>query len=165
MKIRNITAKDRVIIYDILQHHESLSPPEIEAAMVHMDAYLFGNEQHRYRAVLAETDQHEIAGYACYAADRFTKDIYYIYTLVASPLYSQHQLPELLLQHIEADIHRHHGSLIIVTLSSENRHAELRDFLIRQQFQAAPGIKDFYGNGIDRLFLVQYLKQDDVTEG
>jgi ribosomal protein S18 acetylase RimI-like enzyme len=159
MKIRNITAKDRVIIYDILQHHESLSPPEIEAAMVHMDAYLFGNEQHRYRAVLAENDLHEIAGYACYAADRFTKDIFYIHTLVASPPFYHHPLPELLLQHIEADIQRHNGSMVIVTLSSENRHDELRNFYLGQQYQAAPGIKDFYGNGIDRLFLVHYLKQ------
>ncbi len=69
LKIRKLTVKDRLSVYEILQQDEILLPGAINTTMTRIDDYLFNKNDKRNRAIVVEDENAKILGYAGYGYD------------------------------------------------------------------------------------------------
>lgn len=151
VKIRKAAAKDRAVIYEMLQQCDFLTPYEIELELARIDQMLFERHQNLYFAVIAEADDTSIVGYASFGPKSKSKRIYYIYKLISSPVESGQDIQDVLINHIEGEVLRLGGCRILTDLPSEDQTAETRDFYLRHHYTETRSVKNLHTTNLNRL--------------
>jgi len=157
LKIRKLTVKDRLSVYEILQQDEILQPGEINTTMALIDDYLFNKNDKRNTAIVAEDKSAKILGYAGYGYDEQAIGTYNIYSIAISPVIESQKVEEELLFYIELDILKNRGRLIVVKTPSNEKYDSIRDIYLKHHFRLSTSIKDYYATGIDQLIFIKNL--------
>ncbi len=157
LKIRKLTVKDRLSVYEILQQDEILRPGEINTTMTRIDDYLFNKNDRRNRAIVVEDENAKILGYAGYGYDEQAIGTYNIYRIAISPIMESQKVKEELIFNIELDILKNGGRLIVVKTPSHEKYESIRDIYLKHHYHLSTSIKDYYATGIDQLILIKNL--------
>jgi hypothetical protein len=157
MKIRELKAKDRGNIYELLQNDNKFKPGEIEEVLHQIDLFLFDTDQHLFKVILAEDKLKELVGYAVYGPDPQSNGTYKIYSLNHSPLTDDEDVLLRLLLFIEKDLSRINGRRIVCELSSNYKYRTHVETYFKQNFDLSSVVSSFYSEGEDKLILSKYI--------
>jgi hypothetical protein len=157
LKIRDIKARDRGKIYDLMQLYELCKPGEIEAILHRIDFSLFDDEQRLYRVIIAENENKELMGYAVFGPDPQAVKTYQIYNLVPSPRIKNGEIIVNLLRYIEDKIVKYRGRIIVIELSSHFRYKNQYETYLKENYNLSSKINNLYSEGEDKLILAKNL--------
>jgi hypothetical protein len=153
VKIREIKARDRRNIYELMQQDEKFKPVEREAILHRIDLYLFDADQSLYRVIMAEDNLKELLGYAVYGPDPQAVGTYQIYNLVHSPFVKNGEVLLQLLQYIENDLLKKKGRIIVSEISSSVLYKNQFETYLKHDYCLSSVINNFYSTGEDKLIL------------
>lgn len=156
-RIRPMLPHDRQQVYNILQDTNRFTIEEINVAMELIDIYLFNKEQKDYNIYVTEEKKNEILGYVCYGPTPATFGTYDLYWIAVSPAIQGKGIGKCLLLFVEEQVKKKKGRLIIIETSSRDDYKETRNFYLKNNYQVAAQIKDFYNRGDDRVIFSKYF--------
>jgi hypothetical protein len=157
IKIREIKARDRGNIYELMQQDNTIVPGELEATLHRIDLYLFDSDQSLFKGIIAEDDRKVLAGYAIYGPDPQAVGTYQVYHLVKSPLRRNGKILYYLLQYIENELVKEKGRIIVLEISSHARHKLQYETYLIHKYNLSSRISNFYSIGEDKLILAKNL--------
>ena len=159
VKIREIKAKDRGSIYELMQQDEKFKSAEREAILHRIDLYLFDADQRLYSVIVAEDNLKELLGYAVYGPDPQANGTYQVYNLVHSPFVKNGEVLVQLLQYIENDLLKKKGRIIVCEISSNYQYKNQFETYLKNDYHLSSVINNFYSAGEDKLILSKSFSQ------
>ena len=108
-----------------------------------------------YQFLIAESD--EIIGFACFGLIPATFHRYDLYWIVVDHHNQGRGLGSLLLRESEAAIATAGGLKIYAETSGRSQYESTRRFYVKNGYEIASILKDFYGDGDDKLTYVKML--------
>ena len=153
IKIREVKARDRKNIYEMIQQDDKFKPGELEAILHRIDHYLFDTDQSLFKAIIAEDQFKELVGYAVYGPDPHAVGTYQIYNLVHSPSIKNNEVILQLLLFIENDLLKNKVRIIVCELSSNLQYENQYEMYSNQNYILSSRINNFYSEGEDKLIL------------
>ena len=157
IKIRDIQARDRGKIYELMQQDDKFKSAELEAMLYRIDLYLFDAEQRLFKVIIAENENKELIGFAIYGPDPRAYDTYQIHNLAHSPKLKDSGVLNNLLQYIESQLLKNRGRIIAVEISSNVRYKNQYETYLKNNFNLSSRINNFYSRGEDKLILSKFL--------
>jgi len=157
IKIRDVKARDRGHIYELLQQDDRFKPGELEAILHRIDLNLFDTDQSLYKVIIAENRDKQLLGYAIYGPDPQATGTYQVYDLVQSPLIDDSEVLIRLLEYIEKELIRYKGRIIIIEISSHNRFRNQYVTFIKNNYNLSSTVSNFYSEGEDKLIFAKSL--------
>lgn len=148
-------SEDRETVYHIITQTKMFTQAEVTVAMELIDIFLTQKEQKDYIIYVAEDERKEVVGYVCYGPTPATEGTFDLYWIAVSPVVQQQGVGKKLLAFTEQEIMRHKGRMIIIETSSQQKYKPTQDFYIRNHYEIAAQIRDFYRIGDDRLIFVK----------
>jgi ribosomal protein S18 acetylase RimI-like enzyme len=155
--LRDFVKEDRPAIDAILSRIEVFDDEDRALALELIDIALDIPEQKDYFFYVAENESNIVVGYLCYGPTPLTDGTYDLYWIAVDPEYAGHGIGTLLLKHFENKIRQDSGHLILIETSSNEEYAATRQFYLKNNYQLAETIKDFYRIGEDRVTYTKYL--------
>lgn len=155
INIRKLKREDRPGILQMIRQTEMFTPAEVDVAMELLDANLNDPQQKDYLISVAE-EAGKVLGYVCYGPTPATEGTFDLYWIVVSPEIQNKGIGKQLLKYVESEVLGNHGQLIIIETSSQEKYYPTRQFYLRNDYQIAAQIKDFYRIGDDRVIFVKY---------
>jgi ribosomal protein S18 acetylase RimI-like enzyme len=159
IKIRKTVSEDRQAIKTMLVDTNIFNQEEIDCALELIDTYLNNPSQKDYLIVSAINEDNEIAGYACYGKAPLTNGTYDLYWIAVKPEYQRHGIGKTLLNHVEEEIERLSGRLLLAETSSRAVYEKTRQFYINNCFSEEARVKDFYSRGDDKIIYRKEILQ------
>lgn len=153
IKVREVKARDRGNIYEMMQQDDRFKPGELEAILHRIDSYLFDADQRLFKAIIAENQKKELRGYAVYGPDPQAINTYQIFNLIHSPFIENGEILLNLLQFIENDILKNKGRIIVGEISSSFQYRNQFETYLKHKFNLSSVINNFYSEGEDKLIL------------
>jgi hypothetical protein len=153
IKIREVKARDRGIIYELMQQDNKFKPGELEVILHRIDLYLFDADQRLFKVIVAEDQKKELGGYAVYGPDPQGDGTYQIYNLIHSPLIENGEILLHLLLFIENDLLKKKGRIIVYEISSGVQYRNQFETFMKHNFNLSSVINNFYSEGEDKLIL------------
>jgi hypothetical protein len=157
IKIREIKAKDRGSIYELMQIDDRFKPAEVNEILHRIDLYLFDADQQLFKVILAEDKLKELLGYAVYGPDPKADATYKIYNLSHSPLVENGEVILQLLLFIEKELLKNKGRIIVSELSSSFKYRNYVEIFLKQNYNLSSVVSSFYAEGEDKLILSKYI--------
>jgi len=157
IKIREVKAKDRGNIYELLQIDDKFKPGEVNEILHRIDLYLFDADQQLYKVILAEDKLKALLGYAVYGRDPKADATYQIYNLTHSPLVDNGEVILQLLLFIENELLKNKGRIIVSELSSSFKYRNYVEIFLKQNYNLSSVVNSFYAEGEDKLILSKYI--------
>jgi hypothetical protein len=157
IKIREVKAKDRGHIYELMRIDEILKPGEVEEILHRIDLYLFDSDQQLFKVILAEDKLKELIGFAIYGPDPKASGTYQIYNLNQSPLIENGEVLLELILFIEKDLLKNKGRIIVCELSSSLKFRSHFETYLKQNFNLSSVVSSFYAEGEDKLILSKQI--------
>ncbi len=156
--IRPTVREDYSPILDILKRTDYFTEDEVGIADELLNSYFDESLESGYWTYTAVTDK--VAGYVCYGPTPLTEGTYDIYWIAVDPEQQGKKIGTELLSFAEADIARHHGRLITVNTSSQEKYVSTRSFYLNRGYQEGSRIKDYYRPGDDLVVYVKQISED-----
>jgi hypothetical protein len=157
IKIRELKAKDRGNIYELMQIDKKFKPGEVEEVLHRIDLYLFDADQQLFKVILAEDQLKELIGYAVYGPDPKASGTYQIYNLIQSPLIENGDVLRNLLLFIEKDLLKNKGRIIVCEISSHSQNRNHFETYLKQNYNLSSVVSSFYSEGEDKLILYKNI--------
>jgi hypothetical protein len=157
IKIREVKAKDRGSIYELMQIDDKYKSGEVNEILHRIDLYLFDADQQLFKVILAEDKLKELLGYAIYGPDPKANGTYQIYNLFRSPLVDNSEVILQLLMYIENDLFKSKGRIIVSELSSSFKYRNYVEIFLKQNYNLSSVVSSFYAEGEDKLILSKYI--------
>jgi ribosomal protein S18 acetylase RimI-like enzyme len=148
---------DRQDIYKMVSETEMFTPAEVEVAMELVDIFLNDVHQKDYWLAVAEYEDYQVIGYVCYGPTPATDGTFDLYWIVVSPEFQNKGVGKQLLNYVETQIFQRGGRLIIIETSSQEKYLPTRHFYLKNNYQIAAQINDFYRPGDDRVIYIKYF--------
>ena len=157
-RIRKMEPRDRSRIEEMVVSSGNFNDAEIETALELVDEALKEGEASGYFVVVLECmkKHSETAGYACYGPTPLTDGTYDLYWIVVDPAAQRKGFGRHLLEHVERDIIKRGGRMLLIETSSQETYSGTIRFYGDNGYQLAARIKNFYRLGDDKLV---YLKE------
>ena len=130
-------------------------PMEITALREVLDDYHATNQAHGHRSITFE-QAGQILGFAYYAPAAMTDRSWYLYWIAVTKQTQARGIGGKLLKHVEQDIQAANGRMLFIETSSMPHYDLTRKFYIKQNYEQAAVLPDFYGDGDN---LVVYRKR------
>jgi len=159
VKIREIKARDRGNIYELMQQEEKFKPVEREAILHRIDLFLFDADQRLYRVIVAEDNLKQLLGYAVYGPDPQAVGTYQVYHLIHSPFVKNGEVLVQLLEYIENDLLKKKGRIIVSEISSSFQYKNQFETYLKHDYHLSSVINNFYSAGEDKLILSKSFSQ------
>jgi ribosomal protein S18 acetylase RimI-like enzyme len=156
MKIRSLFSQDRSSLALLLARIGSFDQADQALALELIDVSLDHPQQKDYSFLLAENEEDQLAGYACYGPTPLTVGAFDLYWIAVDPEYSGQGIGTLLLQAVEQNICECGGRMLLIETSSGQNYERTRHFYLKNGYVLVGTIQDFYRCGEDR---VTYLKR------
>ncbi|HNS73506.1 MAG TPA: GNAT family N-acetyltransferase [bacterium] len=162
ISIRAMVSHDREIVYEMLQKTGVFGMQAINLAMEYIDAYLFNAGQEEYRVVVGEDAQGEVVVFACYGPAAGTEGTCRIYWLVVTPALQHQGIGREMLAWIEERMREAGMRLVVIEVTSEEKHAAFVRFFIEQNYRQVGRIRNYFRAGEDMLFYIKYLQAESA---
>jgi len=157
-----MVSHDREIVYEMLQKTGVFGMQAINLAMEYIDAYLFNAGQEEYRVVVGEDAQGEVVVFACYGPAAGTEGTCRIYWLVVTPALQHQGIGREMLAWIEERMREAGMRLVVIEVTSEEKHAAFVRFFIEQNYRQVGRIRNYFRAGEDMLFYIKYLQAESA---
>ena len=158
MEIKNLNAKSRIQIYQMLQYLDELNFSEIEKIMSWIDQYLFENQERNLYGIFAEHEDGEnILAFAAYGQSDDISGQFSLYFLLFNNNLCSEEAELEVLHFIEKDVVRKKGRKLVVELKTVNDFQNKILMYQRHHFQTHKRIKDFYAPGVDKIVLTKSI--------
>jgi ribosomal protein S18 acetylase RimI-like enzyme len=157
MKIRQIAKKDRPALKTILQAQEHFKASEIQVALEIIDLALSQPNQDDYHILIAEGEDEEILGYACYGKAPLTDAVYDLYWIVVHPVFWNQGTGTLLLRYAEKDLAHRQARYLLIETSSLPPYESPRAFYRKHGYKEMARVVDYYAVGDHKLILGKTL--------
>jgi len=158
--IRSLRPQDRSRIEEMVRSSGKFNDGEIVIALELVDeAVSKGEEASGYLfAVLEERREGpQVKGYACYGPAPLTQGVYDLYWIVVDPKDQGKGFGRLLLGHVEQEVVKRGGRMILIETSSQESYGATIQFYERGGYQLVAQIKNFYRVGDDKLIFSKEL--------
>jgi len=149
VKIRKAVAKDRGLIYEMLQQCDFLTTHEIELELSRIDQMLFDRRQDLFRISIAE-NENDVVGYASYGPESRLKGNYVIYNIIASPLSRGQIIEDILIQAIEAEIKKLGGKRVCIELPRDDNFETAKALYVKHEYSEALNSANITHTGSER---------------
>jgi ribosomal protein S18 acetylase RimI-like enzyme len=151
--IRRLEPRDRNRIKKMVMASGKFNEVEVTVAMELVDEALEKGEKSGYIfAVLVDDKGHTSArGYACYGPVPLTQGVYDLNWIVVDPAVQRGGLGQLLLGHVERDVVKRGGRMILIETSSQETYSATIRFYKRSGYRLEARVRDFYRIGDDKL--------------
>jgi ribosomal protein S18 acetylase RimI-like enzyme len=156
--IRPTVREDHALILDILKRTDYFTEAEVGIADELLNSYFEKSLDSGYWTYTAVTDK--VAGYVCYGPTPLTEGTYDIYWIAVDPDLQGKKIGTELLSFAETDIAGHHGRLITVYTSSQEKYLSTRSFYLKRGYHEGCRIKDYYRPGDDLVVYVKLISED-----
>jgi ribosomal protein S18 acetylase RimI-like enzyme len=154
--LENLAPHHRAKLASLLADTPEFTAPEVDVALELVDAALAEPERGDYRFVLFERDE-RVLGYACYGPTPMTDGTFDLYWLVIDRAVRRTGLGGLLLSNVERRLASSGARLLRLETAGLSSYDAARRFYLRQGYQLAGRIRDFYWVGNDLHVYVKYL--------
>jgi ribosomal protein S18 acetylase RimI-like enzyme len=125
-------------------------PHEIVALREVLDEYHQANRQYGHEAVTYE-DQGKPIGFAYFAPASMTDRTWYLYWIAVSKKIQAKGIGGKLLKYAEDAIRKANGRLLFIETSSLPHYDLTRKFYLKQGYETAAVLKDYYSDGDDMV--------------
>lgn len=125
----------------------------VELAQENLDK---GAERSGYHFVLAESHG-KVLGYTCFGPIPCTKSSFDLYWIAVHEEYRHLGLGKQLIKEVEMKILALGGEKVYVETSSRDLYLATRQFYLNCEYQVEAVLKEFYGQGDDKLIFVKDL--------
>jgi ribosomal protein S18 acetylase RimI-like enzyme len=150
VRIRLLEARDRSLIEKIVISSGKFNQVEIDTAMELVDAALKSGEASGYYFAVLEAED-SVKGYACHGPVPLTEGVYDLYWIVVDPPSQGRGFGQQLLRHVEQDILKRGGRMVLIETSSQESYGATVRFYERSGYFLAARIRNFYKIGDDKL--------------
>jgi len=153
MHIRQLESTDRSRIEEMVVSSGRFTDEEVATALELVDEALEEGEASGYIFVILEGEkENSVAiGYACYGPTPLTQGVYDLYWIVIDPAAQGKGLGRLLMEHVERDVVKRGGRMLLIETSSQEAYGATIRFYERSGYELVARIKDFYRIGDDKL--------------
>jgi ribosomal protein S18 acetylase RimI-like enzyme len=159
--IRATKPEDTATLLTLAQGTGVFKPLEIVALQEVLDDYHAEMHGQGHRSITYEKDGH-IQGFAYFAPAAMTDRTWYLYWIAVSKHTQAKGVGSALLHHVEKDIEHQQGRLLLIETSSLPHYELTRRFYLKQEYEQAAVLKDFYADGDD---LVVFRKRLGAHSG
>ena len=151
--IRQLESTDRSRIEEMVVSSGRFTDEEVATALELVDEALEEGEASGYVFVILEGKKEDSAtlGYACYGPTPLTQGVYDLYWIVIDPAAQGKGLGRLLMEHVERDVVKRGGRMLLIETSSQEAYGTTIRFYERSGYELVARIKDFYRIGDDKL--------------
>jgi ribosomal protein S18 acetylase RimI-like enzyme len=156
--IRPTTPADTPALVELTESTGVFKPHEIDALREVLDDYHGGNYQYNHVCVIDERHG-KVVGYAYYAPDIMTDQTWYLYWIAVRRDTQARGVGSALLRHMEEDIRRRRGRLILIETSSMPHYEPTRKFYLKHGYEVGAVISDFYTDGDDLVIFRKRAQQ------
>ncbi len=156
--IRKLVKDDKEQIQRILEDTHHFNEDEIKVAIELIDVYLNDEKQTDYIIYVVESDDtKKAAGYICYGKRPLTDWTYDLYWIAVDPNIHGKGLGSKLVKHMEEDLLKCGGKIILIETSGKPEYENERKFYTKNGYEVQTIIKDFYRSGDDLFIYCKYL--------
>jgi ribosomal protein S18 acetylase RimI-like enzyme len=157
VRIRPLEARDRSDIESMVVASGKFNDVEIATAMELVDEALEDGEKSGYFFAVLESGDAAAKGYACYGPVPLTQGVYDLYWIVVEPASQGGGFGRHLIRHVEADVVRRGGRMVLIETSSQETYGATVRFYERSGYHLAARIRNFYKMGDDKLMYQKEL--------
>lgn len=154
--IRPTQPADTPRLLDIAKGTEVFKPHEIVALQEVLDDFHAENQADGHLAITDERAGH-ILGFAYYAPAAMTDRTWYLYWIAVDRTTQAKGVGSALLHHIEDDIRRHNGRLLLIETSSLPHYGLTRKFYLKHGYDQEATLRDFYADGDAMIVFRKHL--------
>lgn len=158
IKIREMRPDDKEPVLKIIQSTGMFTEEEFSVALELIDIYLFNKQQKDYIIFVGEFEN-RVVGYVCYGPAPAAEGVYDMYWIAVDPEKHNMKIGKKLLLHIEEEVTKKSGRMIIIETSSQEKYHPTRRFYLRNGYVLEADIKDFYRKGDDRQIYIKRLSK------
>ncbi len=148
--IRPIQAADSHAILALATETAVFKPHEIVALDEVLSDYFATNKALGHQAARFDRGG-QILGFAYWAPAAMADRTWYLYWIAVAPAAQGGGIGSDLLAHVEDDICRRRGRLLLIETSSLPRYELTRKFYTKHHYEQAAAIADFYADGDDMV--------------
>jgi ribosomal protein S18 acetylase RimI-like enzyme len=158
-RIRSLEPGDRSRIADMVVSTGKFNEDEVATALELVDHALKDGEASGYIFAVLEEDSGgpAVKGYACYGPTPLTQGVYDLYWIVVDPVAQGKGFGRFLTQHVEKDVIRRGGRMLLIETSSQESYIPTVRFYERTGYQLAARVRNFYRIGDDKLIFSKDL--------
>jgi len=153
---KGVRPDDADSVRKILDSTGFFRPDEIRVAVELVEETLEKGAESGYRFLFSELDG-EAAGYACYGEIPCTIGSYDLYWIAVRNDFQKAGIGRQLLERTESAIAGLGGRAIYIETASCVKYQPTRNFYLRNGYQTAAVLKDFYSPGDDKVIFVKFL--------
>ena len=160
--IRNTLESETDVLLELAEGTGVFKPLEIQALREVLDDFHLGNRDLDHVALTYEQDGRPIA-FAYYAPTAMTDRTWHLYWIFVDRATQTRGIGAKLLTHIESDIARSGGRIFLIETSSLPSYDPTHRFYLKQGYERAAIIRDFYGDGDDQVIFRKRLRPAEVS--
>jgi ribosomal protein S18 acetylase RimI-like enzyme len=157
--IRPTAPADTPTLLSLAQGTGVFKPLEIQALQEVLDDYHAHEHAVGHRSVTHEKDG-KVLGFAYYAPAPMTDRTWYLYWIAVAKDTHARGIGSAMLKHVEQDIQKHHGRLLLIETSSQPHYGLTRKFYLKHGYEQTAVVKDFYADGDDMVIFRKHLKPE-----
>jgi ribosomal protein S18 acetylase RimI-like enzyme len=162
--IRATIPEDTPALLEIAKGTGVFKPMEITALKEVLDDYHSTTHQIGHRSVTCDQSG-VIQGFAYYAPAAMTDRTWYLYWIAVNKQTQARGIGGKLLRHVEDEIRKANGRLLLIETSSLPHYGLTRQFYKKNHYDQGTVIKDFYADGDDLvLFSKKMTEQPAPTK-
>jgi ribosomal protein S18 acetylase RimI-like enzyme len=156
--IRATLPADTPLLLNIAEGTGVFKPMEIVALREVLDDYHDKVSEATHRSVTYEQDG-RVIGFAYYAPAAMTDRTWYLYWIAVSKTIQARGVGGDLLQHVEEDIRKSGGRLLLIETSSLAHYELTRRFYLKHGYEQTAQMRDFYADGDDMVVFRKHFEQ------
>jgi len=157
MNVRPTERSDYDPIRSLVIATDVFNQDEIDIAIELLDIYLNDPDQQDYEMYTAVDDEKRVMGYICIGPTPATAATYDLYWVAVTPDVQAKGVGTLLLNHVEQELKKRNGRLLVAETSSTSKYQKTRAFYERKGFQMLAHIKEYYKPDDDLIIYGKYL--------
>jgi ribosomal protein S18 acetylase RimI-like enzyme len=136
-------------------------PAEVACVSELWDDYRRHGSESGYDFVVFRDGAESVLGYACYGHHPLTEDTFDLYWIVVHPEARGRGIARSLLEHVENQVVRQGGRLLVLETSSSDAYAPARRLYASRGYAREATFLDFYAPGDDLLIYAKSLSSQD----
>jgi ribosomal protein S18 acetylase RimI-like enzyme len=155
--IRELRASDRNPLTELLRDTRAFDEHEVAVALELIDRGS-APDNTDYLFKIAEDENNQVVGYACYGLAPLTDSVYDLYWIAVHPNIQRKKIGRLLIKSVEQAVREIGGRMLLIETASKAEYQPTRAFYERAGYQEIARIPDFYRAGDDKII---YRKKFD----
>ena len=149
MQIREIVPEDKEDILRLLEATGVFQDHELKVAEEVVQESL--DPANGYFSLCVVNEENRPVAYACYGPTPCTSGTFDLYWIAVHPDFQKHGVGSQLMHHIEAQVVRLSGRLMVIETSSYSDYEGARRFYARSGYKQMAMIQDYYRQGDHKI--------------